>query len=179
MPILEKPIHQTQPLEHVLAHLSNVRFASRGYLACCPAHDDRHPSLSIREIDDRVLLHCWAGCPTEEILQSLGLQYSDLFAGSQTSRTIKKTPQTIPPKRHNWKRVHHDLLNRVDNFHLRADKIFEAAQEIAINNLKDDDFDAACHCMALAYDAREEAERLEALADEIAHAGRAQKERLP
>ncbi len=28
----------------------------------CPAHDDRHPSLSITERDGKLLVHCHAGC---------------------------------------------------------------------------------------------------------------------
>ena len=31
------------------------------WMARCPAHDDRDPSLSIREVDGKVLLHCHAG----------------------------------------------------------------------------------------------------------------------
>jgi hypothetical protein len=40
---------------------------------CCPAHDDRHPSLSVREGDDgRVLAHCFAGCTPEEVFSAIG-----------------------------------------------------------------------------------------------------------
>jgi len=31
-------------------------------MALCPAHDDRNPSLSIQLADDRILIHCFAGC---------------------------------------------------------------------------------------------------------------------
>jgi len=48
--------------------------------ACCPAHDDKGPSLSIRETDDgRALVHCFAGCSVHEIVQAAGLELSDLF----------------------------------------------------------------------------------------------------
>ncbi len=48
--------------------------------ACCPAHDDKGPSLSVREMDDgRVLVHCFAGCSVHEIMQAIGLELSDLF----------------------------------------------------------------------------------------------------
>lgn len=46
----------------------------------CPAHQDRSPSLAVRELPDgRILLHCFAGCDTEAILTALQLQFSDLF----------------------------------------------------------------------------------------------------
>ena len=50
------------------------------WTAHCPAHDDRKPSLSIREAGDgRTLIHCHAGCATEQILKVMGLQMADLF----------------------------------------------------------------------------------------------------
>jgi hypothetical protein len=49
-------------------------------MACCPAHDDRHPSLSIRELDDgRLLLHCFSGCDVKSVLSALGLEFDALF----------------------------------------------------------------------------------------------------
>lgn len=51
----------------------------RGYLALCPGHDDRSPSLSVRERDGKVLLHCFAGCPTEQVLDALALPWEALF----------------------------------------------------------------------------------------------------
>jgi len=48
--------------------------------ARCPAHDDKGPSLSVRELDDgRVLLHCFAGCSVGEVVGAVGLELSDLF----------------------------------------------------------------------------------------------------
>ena len=41
------------------------------YQARCPAHEDRHPSLSIKEGDWGVVLHCFAGCSREMIIDTL------------------------------------------------------------------------------------------------------------
>jgi hypothetical protein len=50
------------------------------WMARCPAHDDRNPSLSIRELHDgRVLVYCFAGCDTLSILAAIGLEMGDLF----------------------------------------------------------------------------------------------------
>lgn len=47
----------------------------------CPAHPDRTPSLPVREGNDgRVLLNCFAGCSTDEVLHALGLDMRDLFS---------------------------------------------------------------------------------------------------
>lgn len=50
------------------------------WTARCPAHDDRGPSLAIRELDDgRVLVHCFAGCAAHEIVRAAGLTLAELF----------------------------------------------------------------------------------------------------
>lgn len=59
---------------------SNPRLSGRSYIALCPAHDDRHTSLSAREAEDaKILLRCFAGCSIHEICASLGIQVKDLF----------------------------------------------------------------------------------------------------
>jgi len=65
----------------LVQHLEAVRQTARGqYIARCPAHEDRRPSLSVRELDDgRVLLHCFAGCPVDEVVAAVGLELRDLF----------------------------------------------------------------------------------------------------
>jgi hypothetical protein len=65
----------------LLSRIEGVRQTGAGrWLARCPAHDEKHPSLSIRELDDgRVLVHCFAECATEQVLAAVGLQFDDLF----------------------------------------------------------------------------------------------------
>lgn len=56
-----------------------VRHDGRDRDVRCPAHDDRHASLSVGHGDNgRVLLHCHAGCEPEAILQAAGRSWSDL-----------------------------------------------------------------------------------------------------
>jgi hypothetical protein len=64
-----------------LAELAKARRIGKGrWLTRCPAHDDRSPSLSIGNGQDgRVLLRCWAGCRTGDILAALGLGWRALF----------------------------------------------------------------------------------------------------
>ena len=58
--------------------------------ACCPAHDDHTPSLSITPTADKVLVYCHAQCPTDAILAALGLTMRDLFVHSSTQRNGHK-----------------------------------------------------------------------------------------
>ncbi len=61
--------------------LSGVRPTGAGrWIAKCPAHADRGPSLSIRELDDgRVLVHDFAGCGAADVVAAVGLELKDLF----------------------------------------------------------------------------------------------------
>jgi putative DNA primase/helicase len=48
------------------------RKAGGGWMARCPVHDDREPSLSIRDADDgKVLVRCHAGCGQERVIAAL------------------------------------------------------------------------------------------------------------
>jgi len=64
------------------------------WLACCPAHDDKSPSLAIKLTDDRILIHCFAGCDFSDIVSALGLELSDLMPKSKRhSRPNNKRPR--------------------------------------------------------------------------------------
>lgn len=85
----------TSPLELLLPQLEGVRRTGHGrYVARCPSHGDRHPSLAIRETDDGVLLlHCFAGCSTYEVVSAIGIALGDLFPQQQsTGRNSERRP---------------------------------------------------------------------------------------
>jgi CHC2 zinc finger len=65
----------------LLSRLNKVRKTGpNSWVACCPAHDDKSPSLSIRDADDgRILCHCFAGCSIDNILLAVGMSIDDLF----------------------------------------------------------------------------------------------------
>lgn len=66
----------------ILAKLRKVRQSGPDrWTACCPAHQDRSPSLALRLMPDgRILLHDFGGCDIEAITAALGVTVSDLFA---------------------------------------------------------------------------------------------------
>jgi len=83
--------------DKLLAQLDGVRSTGENrWLARCPAHEDKSPSLAVREIDDRLLLHCFAGCGVAHIVGAVGLQLSDLFPprldDSTTGRKVERRP---------------------------------------------------------------------------------------
>jgi hypothetical protein len=71
--------------DKLLDRLDGVRETGPGrWQACCPAHDDSGPSLSITQKGDGdLLLHCFAGCPTRSVLDAVGLRFPDLHPGGR------------------------------------------------------------------------------------------------
>jgi hypothetical protein len=69
------------PADRVLGALAGVRRTGPSrWSAICPAHADRRPSLSVREIEDgRLLVHCFAGCDVDGVVGALGLELADLY----------------------------------------------------------------------------------------------------
>ena len=87
-------------VDEILDQLERVRKNAHGWTAACPAHEDRAPSLSIAEGDDgRILLHCFAGCPTDRVCATLGLRLSDLFAGDRCDRYAQAWRPSTPGER--------------------------------------------------------------------------------
>lgn len=91
-----------RPVDKVLEKLEGIKESNGSWLALCPAHDDREPSLSVAEGDDgRALVKCFAGCEVSEIVAALGLEMKDLFehrnghggGGSYTSLKTRSTDQ--------------------------------------------------------------------------------------
>ena len=68
-------------IEEFLSHFQSVKQNGNQYMALCPAHDDRKASLSIRLSEDgnKILIHCFAGCATEDILAKVGLSMNELY----------------------------------------------------------------------------------------------------
>jgi putative DNA primase/helicase len=68
---------------NVVEQLGGTWSRSKG-MCCCPAHADRTPSLSITLGKRAVLVHCFAGCSNDAVMQAmagLGVRISDLFDG--------------------------------------------------------------------------------------------------
>jgi len=67
-------------IEELLSRLSKVKKSGPGkWVACCPAHEDRSPSLAIKDSDGTILLHCFAGCSVEDVCGAIGVAMVDLF----------------------------------------------------------------------------------------------------
>lgn len=95
------PPGNVSPINRVLDACDGVRKSGGGWIAKCPSHEDKRPSLSIAEGDNgTVLLHCYAGCEVHSIAAGMGLEVSDLFVKnaqplSRAQRTELRQRQKI------------------------------------------------------------------------------------
>lgn len=66
-------------LQAVVSRLDGVRKSRKGFTARCPAHEDQSASLSIADGEHGVVVRCFAGCATDDVLGAIGLTFSDLY----------------------------------------------------------------------------------------------------
>lgn len=68
------------PLNLLLSRLQGAKQHGERFMARCPAHEDKSPSLSLsRAQDGRALVYCYAGCQTRDVLAAVGLKMRLLF----------------------------------------------------------------------------------------------------
>jgi len=68
-------------IDTLLERCDGVKSRGASQWSCkCPAHQDRSPSLTIKQADDgTILIHCFAGCEPNDILAAIGMNIRDLF----------------------------------------------------------------------------------------------------
>lgn len=80
-------------VSELLSRLAKVKRTGQGtWTACCPAHADRTPSMSVKELaSGQILLHDFGGCSTEAILSALGICMGDLFPDGPLAHHLPST----------------------------------------------------------------------------------------
>lgn len=82
-------------IEALLSKLVKVKSNGGGkWLACCPAHPDKSPSLSIKQTDDgKILIHCFSGCAVSDVVAAVGLALADLMPENPDYKKGAKPPR--------------------------------------------------------------------------------------
>ena len=102
------------PIDTLLPLLQKVRKTRFDrWIACCPAHDDKNPSLSIQEQDDGTLLiFCHAQCAPAHIMAAVGLELKDLYPQKDlpSQHPFHRSRPKSPPYREILADLREDLL---------------------------------------------------------------------
>ena len=112
----------------VLAKFDDVRPTKDGWDVRCPCPDhnpssghrgDHHPSLRVTVADGgRILLKCRVGCKTDKILETVGLQWQDVFAPENYAEANTTFSERAPPTRRNGEMTHSAYASLLKNLHL-------------------------------------------------------------
>lgn len=83
-------------LDNFVSRLKKLKRTGKdSWIACCPSHPDKSPSLAIREVEtDKILVKCFAGCSIEEITGSIGLTLGDIMP--DTAPDSFRKPYSVP-----------------------------------------------------------------------------------
>ena len=77
-------------IEDIIGRFQDCKIiGEKSYQVMCPSHNDSKASLTITEEDNKILMHCHAGCDTLNILNAVGLTEKDLF------NNIKEKPKVV------------------------------------------------------------------------------------
>jgi len=99
-------------VDQILTNLENVtKTSDHSWMACCPIHDDKTPSLCITEKDSVVLIHCFGcGCNGVDICEHLNIPASNLFPTSHSSNFQSNNSRNYFPARDVLNALAEDLL---------------------------------------------------------------------
>jgi putative DNA primase/helicase len=85
-------------VEELLERLEHVKPSGAGWIARCPAHEDRTPSLSINIGERGIVMKCHAGCDNREVCAALGISLGDLMDRTNGAKPKAPRPSTAVPK---------------------------------------------------------------------------------
>ena len=152
-------------IQSFLARLESVKNCGHGrWSAKCPSHSDRSPSLSICEAGTKILLHCFAGCESPEIVVAMGLRMADLFSDSPI--TPGHRPTSSPPRIHLDAVAFKFELAALDR-RLRAERVSHAIRQLEVDGLSDHARRRITHAQQMAEADNEHAQLLEQVADDL------------
>jgi hypothetical protein len=112
IPLMVAAMSQQWGAEQCARLLKKPQKTPTGWKACCPAHDDRNPSLFLADGKDGLALVCYAGCDYRAIVQALEGQ------GAQLSRKTEGIPEehfSLGEYHQHWdyRDVHGQVIMRV------------------------------------------------------------------
>ena len=106
---------KNKAIARILSKFERVKETATGWQARCPSHDDNTPSLSISTSEQKILLYCFAGCETADVLAAVGLKWLDLHLDEE------RQPKLV--KKYNYRDESGTLLYQVLRYEPKTFKV--------------------------------------------------------
>ena len=139
-------------LDDFLPRLDGVRRRGPRYMARCPAHGDKSPSLQVTEGEKGILLKCWAGCTLTEICEALGLEQECLFFDALDTNPQRR--KAAAQERERRQREHAEEARRRGrriDARREADSFIQSRRGLDISGWSDQRLDNELNMLADAY----------------------------
>lgn len=140
-------------LTDLLSRLDGIK--PRGadkFIARCPAHQDRNPSLSIQDGHKAILLRCWSGCALAAITDKLGIAIKDLFHDALPDPRQRMAAIQRRSKKKAAQQAEHQAKGRKNDLLRRAERLIQSARGIRIDAWSHDELNRRLNTLADAYD---------------------------
>jgi hypothetical protein len=143
--------------------LDGVRARGSGkWLARCPSHPDKSPSLTIAEGEKGLLLKCWAGCSLEEVTGSLGIKIPNLFFDAlSTDPYQRREAMRQRTEAQAARQAAQEAEGRRLDTLRQAEELIHSARGISIEGWSDDKLNAELNRLGTAYALLESEDRHE------------------
>ena len=119
-------------IENMLSRLEGVRRTSSGFMARCPAHDDKSPSLSVRVGDEAILMKFWAGCELQSVTDAMGLKVSDLFYDAPPAHGLRVV---IRPAHVDRVRIAFNFEMAAVDYRVRSSSFFRQVEHLDVSGI--------------------------------------------
>ena len=171
-------------IEEFVARLHGVKATSNGYIGLCSAHlDRRNPNLVVTEAEDRILIHCRAGCRTMDVLSAMGLDFPDLFLDNAATkerpyRNGPRQPEQVPRWYWDWRSQCAEFEWLIQEKREHAEGIIAATKGLDVNALTASEFDEVMDHVGRAYGWVERCERLDEMLFDLQQVLRAEEQAM-
>lgn len=95
---MQQPTWSAEQCAHVLA---KAKRSPTGWKACCPAHEDKDPSLFLADGEDGLALRCYAGCDYRSIAQALESKGA-ILSGTRDRGEVPSEHFQLGPYHSHW-----------------------------------------------------------------------------
>jgi len=137
----------------ILSRLNGVKPTGEGrWQARCPAHPDKHPSLTVKEGERGLLIKCWTGCELEAVCRAIGVEIQELFYDNKKPTNTRRSHQRASSRFHSSDSKNFEawLQHEADTAFLRSEQVFKQARGLDVSQWTSEQLEEAWSAVDIA-----------------------------